>query len=160
MLIDRYDDSTQVRAQPPARRTERRFEVNLISLIDNATIDNGIELSPGTELLYKSDIWVDDTGAPYQITNSESESVLIRDTGTKNRNLQLSLDASGNTMKSKKLVDINAHFFNSKTKKMMNITMVNCRFGGSKFNLCSLMKMTDSRWKMASDTTSIHLRRG
>ena len=31
---------------------------------------------------------------------------------------------------------------------------------GSKFNLCSLIKMTDSGWKMAGDTTGIYLRRG
>ena len=31
-----------------------------------------------------------------------------------------------------------------KTKEMMKIKMVNCRVGGSKFNLYSLIKMTDS----------------
>ena len=39
----------------------------------------------------------------------------------------------------------------------MNITMVNCRFGGSKFNLCSLTKMTGSSWKMRGDSTGIYL---
>ena len=35
--------------------------------------------------------------------------------------------------------------------------MRNCRFGGSKFNLCSLIKMTDSGWKMSGDKTGIYL---
>ena len=38
--------------------------------------------------------------------------------------------------------------------------MKNCRFGGSKFNLCSLIKMTNSGWKMKGDKTGIYLSKG
>ena len=38
--------------------------------------------------------------------------------------------------------------------------MVNCRFGASKFNLCSLIKMTNSGWKLSRDTAWIYLSKG
>ena len=38
--------------------------------------------------------------------------------------------------------------------------MRNCRFGDSKFNLCSLIKMTGSSWKMNGDTTGIYSSKG
>ena len=71
--------------------------------------------------------------------------------------LKPSLDASGNEMRTKKLIDISNSVLNSRTNKNIIITMRNCRFGGSKFNLCSLIKMTDSGWRMSGDKTGIYL---
>ena len=72
------------------------------------------------------------------------------------KNLKPSLDASGNKMRTRKLVDVTGSITNSRTKQKMAITMMNCRFGGSKFNLCSLTKMTGSGWKMSNDGTRIY----
>ena len=68
-----------------------------------------------------------------------------------------SLDASGNKMRTWKLINVNEQVINPNTKQKMNIKMVNCRVPGSKFNLCSLTKMIDSGWKMSRDTTGIYL---
>ena len=105
-------------------------------------------------------MWVADTGASCHITNSDSGAVLSKDASLKMKQMRPSLDASRNRMKTSKLLDISARVMNYKTKEAMNITMVNCRSGGSKFNLCSLTKMTDSGWKMSGDTTGIYLRKG
>ena len=94
------------------------------------TIEHGVELSLSTELLYDSDIWVADTDASCHITNSDSGAVLTKDAAAKTRKLRPSLDASGNKMKTTKLIDKSAQVLNFKTKQKMNITMVNCRFGG------------------------------
>jgi hypothetical protein len=102
---------------------------------------------------------VADTGASCHITNSDSGAVLAKDAIAKTRKLRPSLDASGNRMKIKALINITAEVLHSKTKQKMNMIMVNCRFVGSKFNLCSLIKMTNSGWKVAGDTTGIYLRK-
>ena len=60
-------------------------------------------------------------------------------------------------MRTRKLIDITGSVLNSRTQKNIIITMKNCRFGGSKFSLCSLIKMTDSGWKMSGDKTGIYL---
>ena len=71
-----------------------------------------------------------------------------------------SLDVPGNKMRTQKLIDVTVSILDSKTKKKTTITMRNCRFGGSKLNLYSLIKMTNSDWKMSRDTTGIYLSKG
>ena len=124
------------------------------------TADHGVKLSSSTEFLYNSDIRGADTGASCHITNFDSGAVLTKDSSTKMRSLRPSLDASENEMRTSKIIDITARVLNYKTKQKINITMVNCRFEESKFNLCSLIKMTGSGWRMAGDTTGIYLRKG
>ena len=88
------------------------------------------------------DIWLADTGTSCHIPNSDSGAVLTKDDIAKMRKLRP------------------ATVLNSKTKQKMNINMVNCRFSGSKLYLCLLIKMTNSGWKMAGDTTGIYLWKG
>ena len=76
------------------------------------------------------------------------------------KNLKPCLDMSGNKMRTQKLVDVTGSIINSRTKQKMTITMMNCRFRGFKFNLCSLTDMTDSGWKMSRDTTGIYRSKG
>ena len=58
-----------------------------------------------------------DTGASCNITNSDSGSVLTKDAGARMTNFHPPLDASGNVMKTKKLIDISGQVFNMKTKQ-------------------------------------------
>ena len=138
------------------------YETYLISINENfiETTYNGEALATGTELLYSDNIWVDDTGASCHTANSDNGAVLTKDAGTRMKNLKPSLDASGNRMRTRKLIDVTGSILDSKTKKNTTITMRNCRFGGSKFNLCSLIKMTGSGWKMSGDRTDIYLSKG
>ena len=104
----------------------------------------GVALATGTKLLYSADICVADIGASCHITTSDRGAVLTKDASTRMRNLKVSLDASGNKMRTWKLIDITGSVINPNTKQKMNIKMINCKFEGSKFNLCSLTKMTYS----------------
>ena len=67
--------------------------------------NHGVALTTGTKLLYSANIWVADTGASRHITNSDSGSVLTKDAGARMRTLKPSLDASGNKMRARKLID-------------------------------------------------------
>ena len=123
-----------------------KYETSLISIKQNSKerINHGVALATGSELLYSNNIWVADTGASCHTTNSGHVSVLTKNTGATIKNLKPSLDASGNKMRTQKLIDVTGSILDSRTQKTITITMKNCRFGGSKFNLCSLIKMTDS----------------
>ena len=127
----------------------------MISIDQNSkeTTHNGVAPTTGTELLYLDNIWVADTGALCHTMNSDSKAVLTKDAGTRVKNLKPSLDASGNRMRTRKLIDVTGSILDSRTQKNTTITMRNCRFGGSKFNLCSLIKMINSDCKMRRDTT-------
>ena len=122
--------------------------------------NHGVVLAKGIELLYSENIWVADTGASCHITNSDSGSVLTKDAGARMRNLKPSLDASGNKLKTYKLIDITGSVLDPKTNERMNIKLLKCRFGGSKLNLCSLTEMTNSGWTMSGDSTRIYLSKG
>ena len=91
------------------------------------------------------------------IINSDYRAVSMTDSETV---LRHSIDASGNWMETRKLVDISGIITNSKNGKRITLTMGKCRFGGSRFNLCSLTKMTDSGWKMSGNTSGIYLEKG
>merc|ERR1712086_715153 len=74
--------------------------------------------------------------------------------------LSHSIDASGNVMETRMLLDIKGKITNFKNGKTIIVTMGKCRFGGSRFNLCSLTKMTDSGWKLSGDDTGMYLEKG
>ena len=153
-LVQRYNEATTQRFSNAAK-----YETSFISLQQKLIkrSNHGIALSTGTCQLYCKGIWVADTGASCHTTNSDQGSVLTKNARARMKSMKPSLDASGNEMKTRKLIDITNLIFNSRTKKNIIITMMNCRFGGSKFNLCSLIKMTDSGWKMSGDKTGIYL---
>ena len=75
-------------------------------------------------------------------------------------NLKPFLDESGKVTRTQKLFEITGEIINLKTKQKMDIKMVNCQFGGSKFKLYSLTKVTNSCWKMSGDHTGIYLSKG
>ena len=116
--------------------TQRQYETTFIS-VENS------------EQLFSRDIWVADSGASCHITNSDYRAVLAEDDDV--TALRHSIDASGNVMETRKLVDITGRIRNAKNGKNITLTMGKCRFGGSKFNLCSLTKLTDNGWKMSGD---------
>ena len=123
---DDYHIYTQVGTQWPTRRSKQIFETKLISLEDKETINHGVGLSSGTGLLYSKNIWMADTGASCQITNSDSGSALTKDASARMKNLKPSLDVSNNVMRTRKSIDIRVQIINSKTKQKMNIKMTNC----------------------------------
>ena len=63
-------------------------------------------------------------------------------------------------METRKLVDISGTITNSKNGETIILTMGKCRFGGSRFNLCSLTKLTDNGWKMSGNKLGIYLEKG
>ena len=95
----------------------------------------------GSNILYSPNIWVADTGATCHITNSDEASIPSANRGDI-KALNDSLDASGNKMKHTALVDIKGSVYSG--GKTTRFTLKDCRFGASKFNLCSLTKLTDN----------------
>ena len=69
----------------------------MISIEENTKekTNHAVEIATGTELL-----------ASCHRTNSDSGSVLIKNTGERMRTLKPSLDASGNKMRTRKLIDV------------------------------------------------------
>ena len=96
----------------------KQHETSFISLFKQTKRgDHGVSLSTGTEQLYYNNIWVADTGASCHTTNCDSGSVLTKNASARMMSLKPSLDASGNEMRTKKLIDVTNSILNSRTQK-------------------------------------------
>ena len=112
----------------------------------------------GTNMLYSPVIWVADTGASCHVTNSDEGAIPSINTDPQAL-VSYQLNASGKKMRTTKIIDIKGTI-RGKVNSSINIRLNDCRFGGSKFNLCSITKLTDSGWIMTGDKTGIYLRKG
>ena len=63
-------------------------------------------------------------------------------------------------MKTKGLVDITGMKYDRFGEKQFEVTMKDCRFGGSKFNLCSTTKMMKEGWIMLGNEEGILMTKG
>ena len=134
----RRTNETQSTTNADQNETQRPFETSFIS------VDNARETNNSSNQLFLRDIWVADTGASCHITNSDFRAISLEERTM----LTHSIGASGNMMETRKLVDINGIINNAKNGERITFTMGKCRFGGSRFNLCLLTKMTNKGWKI------------
>ncbi|VEU33926.1 unnamed protein product [Pseudo-nitzschia multistriata] len=125
------------------------------------TVENETSLSSatGTEVLYTPIIWIADTGASCHVTNSTAGGVPSVNAKERLKTLRHSLDASGNRMHTNAILDIKGAV-QTKDGETINVVLKDCRYGASKFNLCSITKLTDSGWFMRGDAKGIHLTKG
>ena len=112
----------------------------------------------GTQMLYSPVIWVADTNATCHITNNDEATVPSRKADARlGDSMNDSLDASSNKMRHTAQVDIKGSVY-SKGKRTLFI-LKECRFGASKFDLCSLSKLSENGWTMVGDRKGVRLRK-
>ena len=135
-------------------------------IVDNGASENfgkrneTILMSTNVKSLYSDAIWMADSGASTHITNSLTGTTPSKGAVEKLRGMKSTYEASGNKIKITAIVDVKGLKYSKRGDPEFSLTMENCRYGGSKFNLCSLAKMIHLGWKMTGDKTGIKLTKG
>eukprot|EP00536_Pseudo-nitzschia_multiseries_P001223 jgi/Psemu1/2813/gm1.2813_g len=112
-----------------------------------------------TNLLFSVTLWIAGTGATCHVSNNNAGSTPLKNANEQLKSAKLhSLDASGNKMLAIELINVRG-IDHSSNDKAIQINMTDCQYEGSKFNLCSITKLTNNGWTMVGNKIRIYLRK-